>query len=237
MGTLVAPGTDPAAAPIPLAATDAIDAVIFDMDGLLLDSEPLWDEITDAFCIARGARYTEADSHACRGRGVDHTARYLSETKGFPLDVAGDVALIEAAFVGAVHRAAYCRGAEPLLAALRGRLPFALGSSSPRPIVEAALGPRGGLVLFDAIVTGSDVRHRKPAPDIFLEAARRLGIAPEKCLVLEDSVAGCRAATAAGMPSVGVHPEPSADLRRTASLVLPDLHHVTALLRLEPRPA
>lgn len=209
---------------------DDIVAVLFDMDGLLLDSEPLWDEVTHAFCVARGAVYTEADSALCRGRGVDNTARYLSETKGFPLDIAGDVALIEAAFIAAVPRAPYCVGAEDLLRTLSGRVPVALGSSSPRPIVEAALGARGALTLFDAVVTGSDVARRKPAPDIFLECARLLGVDPARCLVLEDSVAGCEAARAAGMQVLGVLPEPGPALRATATELFPDLAAVAQLL-------
>lgn len=207
-----------------------VGAVLFDMDGLLLDSEPLWDRVTDAFCVARGARYTETDSAACRGRGVDHTARYLSETKGFPLDVDGHVREIEAAFLRAVATADYCVGAAELLRDLSGRLPIAIGSSSPRPIVEQALGPRGALPLFDAVVTGSDVVHRKPAPDIFLEAARRLGVPPSKCVVLEDSVAGCLAARAAGMLGVGVLPAPSPALEEAAAHLAKDLHAVAELL-------
>lgn len=211
-----------------------IDAVLFDMDGLLLDSEPLWDEVTDAFCAARGARYTETDSQACRGRGVDNTARYLSETKGFPLDVEGDVALIEAAFVAAVPGAPYCVGAEELLRSLHGRLPIALGSSSPRHIVEAALVARGALALFGAVVTGSDVERRKPAPDIFLACARLLDVDPARCLVLEDSVAGCEAARAAGMRAFGVLPTAGEALRSVATEIHPDLFAVARRIAAVP---
>lgn len=205
-------------------------AVIFDLDGLLLDTEPTWDRVTDAYCIARGARYTETDSLACRGRGVDHTARYLAERKGFVLDEAAQVAEIEHAFLLAVPDAAYCEGAEDLLRTLAGALPIALGSSSPLTIVEAALAARGALALFDAVVTGSDVVRKKPAPDIFLEAARRLGVPPAACIVLEDSVAGCEAARAAGIPCIAVAVAPTESLRRAASHLAPDLRAVRTLL-------
>jgi len=211
-------------------STENIGAVLFDMDGLLLDSEPLWAEVIHALCVTRGASYTETDSALCRGRGVDNTVRYLSAAKGFPLDVEGDLALIEAAFVAAVPRAPYCVGAEALLRSLAGRVPVALGSSSPRHIVEAALRGRGALSLFDAVVTGSDVARRKPAPDIFLECARQLRVEPGRCLVLEDSVAGCEAASAAGMRVLGVLPEPDAALRAAASEVFPNLVSVAGLL-------
>jgi beta-phosphoglucomutase-like phosphatase (HAD superfamily) len=230
--TMKAAPTDHAAGsslPAPRLDRD-VAAVIFDMDGLLLDSEPLWDRVTDGFCLARGARYTEADSAACRGRGVDHTARYLSETKGFPLDVDAHVREIEDAFLAAVETATYCVGASELLGHLHSRLPIALGSSSPRPIVERALGPRGALTLFGAVVTGSDVAQRKPAPDIFLEAARRLGVPPSNCVVLEDSVAGCLAARAAGMIGIGVLPTPSPALEEAAVHLAKDLHAVAEML-------
>jgi beta-phosphoglucomutase-like phosphatase (HAD superfamily) len=232
--TMTASSHAPAEAPGSPAAPRRLDldvaAVIFDMDGLLLDSEPLWDRVTDGFCVARGARYTETDSAVCRGRGVDHTARYLSETKGFPLDVDAHVREIEDAFLAAVETATYCVGAPELLRSLHGHLPIAVGSSSPRPIVERALGPRGALALFDAVVTGSDVVHRKPAPDIFLEAARRLGVSPSKCVVLEDSVAGCLAARAAGMIGIGVSPTPYPALEEAAVHLAKDLHAVAEML-------
>jgi len=218
----------------PASISADIGAVLFDMDGLLLDSEPLWDEVTHAFCVARGGVYTEADSQACRGRGIAHTARYLAETKGFVLDVAETVTQIETAFVAAVPRARFCLGAEELLRSLSGRLPIALGSSSPRIIVEAALTARGALSLFDAVVTGSDVERRKPAPDIFLACARLLDVDPARCLVLEDSVPGCEAARAAGMRVFGVLATVDDALRLAATELHPDLFAVARRISAVP---
>lgn len=194
-----------------------IGAVLFDMDGLLVDSEPVWVEAIDACCVRRGGRYEAVDARACMGRGIPFTAHHLSAKYGWPLEVDAYVTEVCDDFARRVHGAPACAGAEELLRGLRGRRPVALGSSTARPLVEAALGPRGWLPLFDAMVTGSDVPRLKPAPDIYLEAARRLGQPPERCVVFEDSPVGCEAARAAGMfvvavPGVHTHEPPRADL-------------------------
>ena len=183
-------------------------AVLFDMDGLLIDSEPLWDRVTHAFCARRGASYDAADAAACIGRGGAHTVQYLAEKHGWASDPERDLLEITGAFGEGVPRAAARPGAEALLRGLCGALPLALGSSTARPLVEAALSVRGFLALFDVVVTGSDVERLKPFPDIYLEAARRLAIDPVRCVVFEDSRTGCEAARAAGMFVVAV---PAAD--------------------------
>jgi beta-phosphoglucomutase-like phosphatase (HAD superfamily) len=107
-----------------------------------------------------------------------------------------------------------------------------VASSSAKPLVEATLARFGLRDRFAAVVTGSCVARPKPAPDIFLEAARRLGASPEACVVLEDSVAGVMAARAAGMRAIAV---PEHDAQRFAGLadaVVADLHEARAMLRL-----
>lgn len=193
-----------------------IGAVIFDMDGLLIDSEPVWATAIDAFCARRGASFSAADASACMGRGIPFVADYLARTYGWAHEAEAHVNEICDEFEARAPGAAACLGAEELLRGLRGRLPVALASSTVRRLVEAALGARGWLPMFDAVVTGSDVTRLKPAPDIYLEAARRLGQPAERCLAFEDSPVGCQAAEAAGMFVVaipGLHGgRPRADL-------------------------
>jgi len=206
-------------------------AVLVDMDGLLIDSEPLWSDVLDAFCARRGQRYTAVDAAACLGRGIDRCAEYLIATYGFEGEASAHVDEIERGFEACAGSAPACKGAEALLLALAGETKLALGSSSARPLVQAALGPRGWLSRFDVVVTGSDVARKKPAPDIYLEAARQLGVAPARCVVLEDSPAGCASGRAAGATVIAVTHDVDA-VRGHADHVFPDLYAVARALGL-----
>jgi beta-phosphoglucomutase-like phosphatase (HAD superfamily) len=207
-----------------------VAAVVFDMDGLLIDSEPAWEEAIDAFCGRRGQRYTREDAAACMGRGIPFVAAYLAETYRWPLEAEAQVQAICEEFAARVPAAAGCKGAAELLAGLRGVYPLALATSSPRWLAEAALGPRGWLSSFDAIVTGGDVTRLKPAPDIYLEATRRLGQPPGRCVAFEDSPVGCQAAEAAGLFVVAVPGAHGGQPR--ADLIAPDLTAAAAALGL-----
>lgn len=182
-------------------------AVLFDMDGLLLDSEPLWAAVLDDFCAARGGRYSEEDAAACLGRGIDRCVEHLVARYGFGGEHRDLVAEIDERFRVRAHEAPPCPHALRVVDAAKSCTKIALGSSTARPLVEAALGPRGWLGRFDAVVTGSDVANKKPAPDIFLLCAARLSVPIEQCVVLEDSRAGCEAGRAAGARVIAVGPE------------------------------
>jgi HAD superfamily hydrolase (TIGR01509 family) len=204
------------------------------MDGLMVDSEPLWFEVEREFARARGGDWTEELGTACIGQRMANTLRVMQESFGFPVDVERDASVIVELFVSRVAELTLKPGFEALLAEARSRgVPRALASSSARRLVEATLGRFGVRERFDAVVTGDCVAHPKPAPDIFLEAARRLGVQPEECVVLEDSLAGVRAARAAGMRVIAV-PEgsPSAEMAARADAVVSDLHAARALLSL-----
>lgn len=188
----------------PLAHRIPPQAVLFDMDGLLIDSEPLWAVSINEYCARRGARYSDEDATACMGRGIPYCVTYLADRYGWADEGDAHVTEITEDFLTRVGSAPERPGASSLLRSLHGRVPFALGSSSERRVIDAALSGRGWHQLFGAVVTGSDVTRLKPAPDIFLEAARRLGQRPETCVVFEDSLAGCKAARAAGMIVVAV---------------------------------
>ena len=210
-------------------------ALLFDMDGLMVDSEPLWFEVEREFARARGGDWTEALGTACIGMGMANTLRVMHESFGVPVDVERDASVIVELFVARVGELTLKTGFDELLAeALSKGVPRALASSSARRLVEATLARFGVRERFDAVVTGDCVAHPKPAPDIFLEAARRLRVPPEACVVLEDSLAGVRAARAAGMRVIAV-PEgvASAEMTSLAEAVVSDLHAARAILSLE----
>jgi beta-phosphoglucomutase-like phosphatase (HAD superfamily) len=180
----------------------AIVAVIFDMDGVLIDSEPLHFEATRALLAEHGVAYQPAageDFFGCTDREVFAAlkARYRLEA---------GVQDLASAWIGLVVRQ-LARPLVPLhgvpsaldeVAALGLRL--ALASSSAPPVIAATLAGLGLSARFEATVSGHEVARGKPSPDIFLEAARRLAVDPPACLVVEDSHNGLSAAVAAGMP-------------------------------------
>jgi beta-phosphoglucomutase-like phosphatase (HAD superfamily) len=119
-----------------------------------------------------------------------------------------------------------------MLDAARGVVPLAAASSSARRLVHGVLEGLSLAPYFDAIVTGDDVVHPKPAPDIFLEAARRLGVEPSGCVVLEDSLAGATAGHAAAMAVIAVPEHETPGIERVATHVVRDLHEARARIRL-----
>jgi HAD superfamily hydrolase (TIGR01509 family) len=209
-------------------------ALLFDMDGLMVDSEPLWFEVEREFARARGGEWTDELGRACIGQGMAHTLEVMRDRFGFAVDLERDAAAIVDRFIARVGELALKPGFEELFAEAGARgVPRALASSSARKLVDATLRRFGLHERFEAVVTGDCVARPKPAPDVFLEAARRLGVAVDVCVVLEDSLAGVRAARAAGMHVIAV-PEstPPAPMRELASAVVNDLHAARARLDL-----
>jgi HAD superfamily hydrolase (TIGR01509 family) len=181
-------------------------AVVFDMDGLLLDTEVVWQGAEERLFAAHGEVFTREDKLAVIGTDFAFTARYFAERLGQPPD-AGP-ALVEEmvmAMYDLLRQDVEGRpGALELVARLRGRLPLALASNSPRRLVDAALGSARLVDAFEVIVTSDDVAHSKPAPDIYLLVCERLGLAPEDVLALEDSASGVASAKAAGLTCIAV---------------------------------
>ncbi|MFH1474964.1 MAG: HAD family phosphatase [Chloroflexota bacterium] len=178
-----------------------IEAVLFDLDGVLVDTEPWWHESRVAWAAARGRPWSAADSHLCMGRN----SREWSEIMRERLGVADEPLVIERAIVAAlVERYAsepvpLVAGAPAAAAAIAARVPVAIASSSHPAVIQAAVAAAGLASLFATIVSSDDVARGKPEPDVYLEAARRLGVAPARCLVIEDSRNGVLAGRAAGM--------------------------------------
>lgn len=203
-----------------------IAAVIFDMDGVLLDSEPLHLRATQATLGERGASYTERDNRAFFGATDAELFRTLSILFDLPGPAATLVAAKRDRLVALIR--AEARGLPGIPTVPRqlraAGLPLALASSSPRPVIDAVLETLGLEGLFEAVVSGDDVARGKPAPDAFLLAARRLGVQPERCLVVEDSRNGILAAKAAGMTVAAVPcPATSHEDFSPADWVLPSL--------------
>lgn len=213
----------------------ACRALLFDMDGLMVDSEPLWFRVQGDFVRARGGEWTRAEADRCTGRGLANALRVIQSQLGVPMDIERDTVVILDGFEARVGELELKPGLQEILAlAVARETARAVASSSARRLVEAVLGRFALLSAFDAVVSGETVTRQKPAPDIFLAAADRLGVVPGDCVVLEDSLAGVEAARAAGMHVVAVPERPDARFAALADAVVADLHAAGALLDLRP---
>jgi HAD superfamily hydrolase (TIGR01509 family) len=181
-----------------------IDAVIFDMDGVLVDSEPLHGEVAQTILAECGLTAASAGAYV----GMTNREAFTLICREFALPY--DPVELDARYTARVvpllrAHATPLPGVPEVLGALKARgLRLAVASSSSLEVIEATLDALAVRGLFDAIVSAADLPRGKPAPDVFLEAARRLGVSPEACVVIEDSERGVQAARAAGMRCVAV---------------------------------
>lgn len=176
------------------------------MDGLLLDTETLWHTAEIELFRRHGGEFTWEDKMAVIGSSFESTARYFAERLARPVAEGRALVdeMIELMYEQLQRQVEARPGAVALVDRLRGRVPLGLASNSPRRLVDTALASVGLTDSFGAIVTSDDVVHAKPAPDIYLETCRRLGVDPIHALALEDSASGIAAAKAAGLTCIAV---------------------------------
>ena len=209
-----------------------IEAVVFDMDGVLIDSEPVWERVRRRFVADHGGRWAADAQVRLMGMSTAEWSAYISSDFGIsgltPRQVAEQV--IAAMTVEYSRHLPLLPGAVDAVRSLAGRWPLAVASSSPRSLIETVLATAGLGSAFGAVVSSEEVPRGKPAPDVYLAAADRLGAAPTACAAVEDSSNGLRAAAAAGLTVIAIpRPEypPAADALASARLVLPSLNVLT----------
>jgi HAD superfamily hydrolase (TIGR01509 family) len=208
-----------------------IEAIVFDMDGVLIDSEPVWERVRRQFVATHGGRWAEDAQDRLMGMSTAEWSAYLSEDFGLrlpPRQVAELV--IESMRAEYEAHLPLLPGAVDAVRSLSARWPLAVASSAPKSLIEAVLDASGLRPAFTAAVSSEEVPRGKPAPDVYLEAAKRLGVPPASCAAVEDSSNGLRSAAAAGLAVIAVpRPDypPAAEALDHARLVLDSLTELT----------
>lgn len=215
-------------------------AIVFDMDGVLIDTEPIWEEVRRAYVEEMRGRWLPDTQDRLMGMSTAEWSRYLSaellDGRRTPDEVAEDVITRMAARYG--DHLPLMPDAVDTVRRLAGIYTLGLASSSPRRLIDVVLDHMGVTDLFAATVSTEEVARGKPAPDGYLEAAARLGIDPDACVAIEDSSNGLRAAHAAGMTVIAVpHPKypPAMDALALAAYVAGSLKEITPELMTEFR--
>jgi HAD superfamily hydrolase (TIGR01509 family) len=219
-------------------SNSVIEALVFDLDGVLLDSEHVWDEVREALAHEGGGRWHDRAQADMMGMSSVEWARYMHDVIGLsdpPEQISAEVVRR--------MRARYAEdlplipGAVETVRRLAASFRLGLASSSNRPLIDAVLASTGLDELFEVTVSSEEVARGKPAPDVYLEAVRRLGISPSLAAAVEDSANGIRAAHAAGMRVVAIpnrrYPPPAEALALADAVVesleelTPELVHVS----------
>jgi HAD superfamily hydrolase (TIGR01509 family) len=208
-----------------------IEAVVFDLDGVLLQSEEVWDAVRERYVRERGGRYDEEVQPAMMGMSAPEWSAYLHEEAGVPDEPnAINHAVVERMLDAYRRDLPLLPGAVEAVRRAAAAFPLALASSSNRAIFEEVLQLAGIAEYFRTTVSSEEVARGKPAPDVYLEAARRLEVRPEQCAAVEDSHAGIRSAETAGMRVVAIpnasYP-PDEEALRLAHAVVGSLDELT----------
>jgi HAD superfamily hydrolase (TIGR01509 family) len=207
------------------------DAVIFDLDGVLVDSEQLWNRAREDLTRSSGGRWRPEATRAMMGMSSPEWSRYLRDELGVPLapdEISRDVVRrMEQLYRDGLP---LLPGASDAVLALSSRWPLGLASSANREIIDLVLDLAGWDGAFTATVSSEEVARGKPDPDVYVEAASRLGVDAVRCVAVEDSSNGLRSAAAAGMAVIAVpnpHYPPDGDALALAAVTVRSLEELT----------
>jgi HAD superfamily hydrolase (TIGR01509 family) len=209
-----------------------IDAVVFDLDGLLIETEEIWDEVREALARERGGTWTESAQRDMMGMSSTEWSRYMHDEIGLaesPEEI-NDL-VVERMAERYRSQLPLLPGAVEAVERIAARWPLGVASSSNRDLIELVLELAGLASKFQATVSSEEVARGKPAPDVYLEAARRLGVEPARAAAIEDSESGIRSASAAGMRVVAIPNRsfpPGEDALARADVVLDSLPELTS---------
>jgi HAD superfamily hydrolase (TIGR01509 family) len=201
----------------------AIEAVVFDLDGILIDSEPVWEEVRRGFVAEHGGTWPPDAQKRLMGMSTPEWAAYVA---GMGVDLAPkEIArsVVDRMAERYTERLPLLPGAVEAVQRMAGRWPLGLASSSPPRLIEIALERSGLDQRFQAMLSTEDVQNGKPSPDVYLTVAEKMGHDPTACVAIEDSSNGMRSAKAAGMRLVAIpRPKypPDRDALAGADLVL-----------------
>jgi HAD superfamily hydrolase (TIGR01509 family) len=208
-----------------------IDAVVFDLDGVIVDSEQVWDAVREQYTRESGGTYSESATRDMMGMSSLEWSRYMHEVLGVP----GTPEEINAAVVARMlqrygEELPLIPGAVEAVRRCAERWPLAIASSSNPELIDVVLDASGLRDVIAVAVSSQEVARGKPAPDVYLEAARRLGVDPRRCAAVEDSHNGILSAKAAGMRVIAIpnpHFPPAADALAEADVVLRSIEELT----------
>jgi HAD superfamily hydrolase (TIGR01509 family) len=208
-----------------------IEAVVFDLDGVILETEELWDEVRESVAGERGGRWSERAQADMMGMSSTEWSRYMHDVLGLaepPEEINREV--VNRMLARYAQDLPLIPGAADAVRRVAERWPLAVASSSNREIIDGALESAGLAPFFRATVSSEEVPRGKPASDVYIEAARRLGSDPTRCAAIEDSSNGIRSADAAGMRVIAIpnrrYP-PEEDALALAAVVLASIRELT----------
>jgi HAD superfamily hydrolase (TIGR01509 family) len=211
-----------------------IEAVVFDLDGVLVDSEQLWNGVKEELVRETGGRWHDGAPTTMMGMSSPEWSRYLRDDLGVPLET-GEInrQVVQRMEEGYRRTLPLLPGAAEAVRALAARWPLALASSANRELIDLVLELAGFGDAFGATVSSEEVERGKPAPDVYLRTAEKLGVDPARAVAIEDSSNGIRAGAAAGMPVIAVpnpHYPPAADALALAAVTVDGVGEVTPAL-------
>jgi HAD superfamily hydrolase (TIGR01509 family) len=211
-----------------------LSAVIFDLDGVLLESEQVWSAAKRQLTLERGGVWSRAAERDMLGMSSTEWSRYMHEQLRVPMEPSEiSAAVVELVASRYREELPLIDGADGAVRALAARLPLGLASSSNRQIIDLVLELTGWAALFSVTISSEEVAHGKPAPDVYLETTRSLAVPAGSCAAVEDSGAGIRSALAAGLTVVAIpnraYP-PDPEILRRADVVLDSLSQLGAAI-------